>query len=286
MSKTIIFLSFFLFAHFVYSVPAKIITETAVYEKNDFDSDIIKYFSVNKQVQASKRVYQGKFFGSFRKVRLSKLKYGFISDVDVKLLTTLKKQKAKLKRRLKEFKRERLSQQYVYLNHYVGLGVSFSRFSEKNVEGQRQNLPLQAITFQAIGPGSIFPRLPLNFSISYAELPSYYEELNTDKTKALSGYTVFGDLSYPMILSDQNYLLIYWSVGASFRLLKGTVYKKGGSGILDYSEDLSKYYFGALLSSGILWDFSKKFSARLDARYHYNGGVFFEDIQTTLLFKY
>lgn len=290
MIKSISFLTVFLFFQLIYAIPAKIITETAVYEKNDFDADIITYLPANKKIQASKKIYKGKTFGGFRKVKLSKSteagKYGFVSDVDVKLLTYLKKQKKRLKKRLIQLKKKKLSSQYVYLNHYIGFGFSFNRFTEKNIEGENRSTPLTAITFQAIGPGSLLPRVPLNFSFSYAKLPPYYQNLNTDETKSASGYTLFGDISYPMIISDFNHLLIYWSLGASFRLLKGTLYKGRVSGADPYSKAIKKYYWGSLLSIGALWDFSQKLSARLDARYHYNGGVFFEGVQTTLLFKY
>lgn len=286
MIKSLSFISVFLFLEFTYAIPAKIITETAVYEQNDFDSDIITYLPINKKVQASKRVYQGKTFGSFRKVKVSKAKYGFVSDVDVKLLIHLKKRKAQLKKRLTQLKKEKLSNRYVHLNRYIGLGFSFNRFTEKNIEGKVRSTPLQALTFQAIGPGSLLPRIPLNFSISYAKLPSYYEDLSTDNTKPPSGYVLFGDINYPVVLFDFNYLLIYSSLGASFRAVKATIHKSVESSIPAHSETINNYYWGGLLSVGALWDFSNKFSARLDARYHYSGGVFFEDVQATLLFKY
>ncbi len=286
MTKSI-FIVISLFSIVVTAAPAKIITETALYESNDFDADIITYLPANKNIQASKRIYKGKSFGSFRKVKIKKSTYGFVSDVDIKLLTELKRRKKKLKKTLTRFKKEQLESRYVYINNYIGLGFSFSRFTEKNiVDEQNRNSPLTAINFQLIGPGSLIPKLPLNFNFSYAKLPSYYKDLNTDQTKSLSGYTMFGDISYPIALSDLDNVLIYWSIGASFRLVKATVYKQVVSEKPSHSVKMNQFYWGSLLSVGALWEVSKNLAAKIDARYHYNGGVFFEEMQTTLLFKY
>ncbi|MBE8221411.1 MAG: hypothetical protein HAW60_01630 [Bdellovibrionales bacterium] len=284
MIKNIFFVLVFLFFKSIYAAPAQVLTETAVYKTNNFDSDIIIYLPANKKVQASKKIYKGKSFGSFRKIKVHKNKYGFVSDVDIKLLTFLKIQKKRLKKRLKQLKTEQLYRQYLYLNTYVGLGLSFNRFTEKNVDKQKKSAPLTAISFQLMGPW-IFPtKIPLNISFSYAKMPSYYKKISN--TKYASGYVLFGDISYPMILSSFNSLLVYYSAGVSFRFIKGQRGVKGSSGTTDSIKNISKYYFGGLLGIGSLFEFSQNMAVKIDASYNYNGGVFFEGLQTTLLFKY
>lgn len=274
----------FSYSYIAQAAPAQIIVETAVYKSSDFDSDVIVYFSAKKKIQASKKIYKGKNFGSFRKVKISKSKYGFVSDVDVKLLVQIRKQKKRLKKRLKYLKyKNQLADSNIYFNSYTGLGLTFSRaaYSDKT--------PFYAFSFHLIGRTSVLPKLPLSLSISYfPDIPTHYkdEKYNTDINKKPKGYVIFGDISYPIILSDYNKLLVYLSFGTTFRLVKGTIYKGIVSGRPAYNKTINKIHLGLLASAGILWQLSNNTAVKIDTRYNYSNLVFFEELQLSLAFKY
>lgn len=280
MNKAFGFLFTLFFSWTALAAPAQVITETAVYETSNFDADVLVYLPINKKIQASKRIYKGKNFGSFRKVKITKSKYGFVSDIDIKLLVQLKKKKQRLKKRLQQLKRQdQFASHNVYFHSYAGLGVSFSRGLQSG------HSPFTAFSFQLIGKTSVLATLPLSLSVSYLpDLPSYYKTMaNTTNPK---GYVLFADISYPIILYDYNNLLIYCSPGGTVRFIKGTVIRTQSSGIVSFSKKIKKIHFGVLANLGALWQLSNNIATKIDARYNYSNSVLFEELQISLMFKY
>lgn len=283
-----VFLTFFLvifFQNIAYSAKGRVTGYSAVYSAPDFDAQVLSYVSKGQTFSVSKRIFKHSTIGSFRRIKLDKSTYGFISDVDIQLLSKDRKSPSRHKVESKDiFKTEdsflalkHETTRSLYQRSRFGFGFASLRVPEK-LDNKTYNSSHQFYSFKLTWSSwSIRPR-PLDIHFLYSgKPPKFYKNLcPNQKCSQIQGFAFVTDMSLPFLLSGEESWFVYYFMGVSVR---------GTNAKLKYTEGSmvrKKKYFGVLGGLGALWKFSDRLGVEGDFRYHYSGNFFFESGQVIL----
>ena len=157
-----------------------IIDGAAVYKEANFDAEIVTYLPDNKKYRISrKKVFGITGFGSFFKIKYGKKKYGYISDVDLKLTRKI----SKSERTIYDIdqKDETDDGMPFFFNRYVGVSYGSINMTEE-YQGQTLSSQTPVIGVKLTGPEILLPP-PLDYELFFSlEAPKYFDKFASKTT--------------------------------------------------------------------------------------------------------
>ncbi|RME17867.1 MAG: SH3 domain-containing protein [Bdellovibrio sp.] len=243
-------------------IKAIVITDgAAVYKQPSFDAPILDYFEMNKKIRIKKKMVPGiGGLGSFYRVRLKKGVYGYITDVDIKILSPKGKVKA---RRDSPAEKEDVvgPMEGVFFRRFAGLSYAYENYAEKVLEKKEQ----EGISFVGVkfsGPDTFGIAFPLDIEFLYAgKAPQFYLKA-ADTGKSVSGFIFITNVAVNLPAWEAGRRgLIYYGIGATgiytnFQVPKGGV-------VLDSQE----IRLGGFLDVGAAYEFYPRWLFRLESKY-------------------
>ncbi|MDB2426150.1 hypothetical protein N9W41_01245, partial [bacterium] len=230
----------------------------AVYQDANFDSEIVTYLPENKKYKVSKKKYLGiTGFGSFYKIKYAKKKYGYISDVDLRLT----KKASKSESSIYDIDKDDNSDEGMpfLFNKYIGASTGVVNIAEK-YEGRVLSSPTNVIGIKVTGPEILLPQ-PLDYEILFSMAPpKYFEEFSSKTT----GLFILAHVAtnVPMIMRDRFYLYYGFGISALFTMFKNTMPAPLGE------VDNQKLALGVDIPLGVAFKVSSRFAVKLEAKYY------------------
>jgi hypothetical protein len=243
--------------------PAIIITDGAqVYDKPDFDANILGRLAAGKTARVSKKKSGG--MAKFYRIKVGKVT-GYIADIDVKTAESSSekpsratkakrspKQASEKKRPEKDAPKEPL-----YFSRFIGLTLGTIMFKE-GVSGVDSKDGLLVYGFRATGPDVLMESAVIDWSVLlHYGAPSYYDRLSSTKP---SGFVLWTDALFLLPMFAKNDSMFYLGVGP---LLMFSNFKvtNGGS-----PRDLTELNLG--LSTALGWALRiDKLALRVEGKY-------------------
>lgn len=271
------------------------VEESFVYEKPDFDSQIIGTAEKGKVYSISK----GKR-GPFHKIRIKPGFVGWISEIDLKISgaggkstgarpkksTASAKASANKKSEKKSISEDSDSGQSrirrkkpVNQTRYWGPALQYMNFTE-NTMGKKRTEPLLMYGVKLSGPGSLFlggTSTDANL-LFYWGAPGYY---STGTGRPADGWMILTDFLYLVEFPQSRQLMSFVGFGPMFRYshFNVTLPQAGSNTPLTYS--LDDMVLGAAFNGGIAYQ-AGPYALRLDGKYYWEkqqyfaGGVSFQ----------
>lgn len=238
----------------------------AVYKEPNFDSQVLDYLSLSKQVRISKKVYKGVGgFGLFYKIKLATRKYGYIVDTEIELseknYETLSESNPEVDNPafnpiVEEDGDEDFAEPLIF-KKYIGGGVGIVNYSEK-LDGKTHSETLRVLGFKMNGP--ILSQLPLDIELLLSfTAPDYYKSFSDSSA---SGFILISNILLNLPLAEEKDSLFYYGLGPVITYSKLNV-KLAGTSIDSQDSNL-----GLALSIGYLAKINQ-FGLRVEGKYHF-----------------
>lgn len=260
-----------------------IVDGAAVYQVPNFDSPILEYLDREKKIRVSKKLYNGiGGLGAFYKVRLAKKRYGYITDVDLRLPNG-KFRVAKSADTLDSVGsdpfgnqlsdnmatvEEPKDMQSIYFTRYAGLVYSSYGYTDE-INNQDRSAATSFFGFKLTGPGALLGGAPMDVEVLYSTGPSYYGELFS---KA-SGFLLIFNTQLLLPFMEWPNALLYYGGGVVLTYSNFTLNNTNppvGSGF--NSEEVRA---GLAFSGGGAYRFMRKWVFRGEGKYFYEKKQYF-----------
>lgn len=185
----------------------------AVYQKPDFDSEVVDYLDVNMSVFIARKPIRGiGGMGLFHVIRYGK-KQGYIADTDVKVskesveVEQPRKTKKSPSKMWENEEQEALGDSPLYFRRYLGGALAMVDVAEK-FSGRRLSDDMMFYGMRMMGPGTLFDGPPLDFNFWFTlDKPGYYKKFSSGEA---NGFMLFGDVAFMLpFIESKNWLATY-----------------------------------------------------------------------------
>ena len=243
-----------------------------VYKQPNFDAPIMDYLNLGKKVKMSAKIHKGiGGFGAFYKVRLSRGKYGYISDVEVTPTIKKKRQVTAPTNEQKDPWQQEFSQDSkkkeqdsskmkmpIIMSKYIGVSLGMINVTE-TFEGIEFSSFQPSYGFKSSGVGFLIDGPPLDIELSIvSSTPSYYNKFSQET----SGMSIRTHVALMLPLSDFGSGIIYYGLGPTIVYSRYTVNLAGSK--LD-----SEYFnIGAVFPAGVAFRLGS-FLLKVEAKYYW-----------------
>lgn len=257
------------------------VEEAFVYEKPDFDSQIVGA-AKNGQVY---EVSQGKK-GAFHKIRLKPGFVGWISEIDFKVITasealeikksaSVRKKKSVSKNLSPDEKSEgtKIKRQKAFNETPMwGPMIHWASFTE-NTMGAKRSDSVLFFGAKMSGPGTLFlddTYTDASVGLSWGA-PGYYKKVTQ---RSAEGWIFLADYLYIIDFPQSSKLMSFFGLGPMFRYSHFSVSQQQSGTTADLSYSLDDMTLGAVASGGIAYRISH-YAIRLDGKYHWEKQQYF-----------
>ena len=240
-----------------------------VYQKPDFDSEVLTYLNTGEVVISSVKTFQGAGgIGLFFAIKTSKGLAGFIADTDLidatskKPMSPLMKdaESANIARKDIEKSTDPGEKEPLYFTRFLGASVGRKGYSIKH-QGRTYSSDMTFFGIRSTGPGTLFDGPPLDFNLLVSlDSPEFYKEISGNSP---NGFLVYTDLLLQLPAYEKDNHLFYYGFGfmatySSYRVQTNNRFN-----------DEKGFRLGAEIDAGYAYRVMKKHLVRLDYKYHF-----------------
>ena len=252
------------------SQAGKVLYNTAVYAKPDFDSKKIAILKAGQKVRISRKRYRhASGLGSFYRVKVNSRLYGFVADVDVQSQYGVKK-KTLAEEVQEDIENSNKRRGPLGMTRFGGVLLGNAKYTEK-VSNTRLDSNTSFFGLKLSGPGVLGVEMPIDFELlGHVGAPSYYSRFS----EKASGFLLLGHLSLVIPFVDMKTAMMYYGLGLmyTFTNFEVTVRENDG-GLRDIkSQELRGGLMGQL---GYAKRFGEDWVGRAEVKYYFEQTQYF-----------